>query len=181
MVEVGKVGRFSVRMHDFMQFSICLDDVVYDLSGSMAMDLMMLLRGVDYATVEKRRGRLSVTCDGLKTLYIQDEESRPGYRVLAIARVVNDDGVNYFVAFSDPMADEYVHYHEWVDRNRESQGYLYQDLVEFIFEYEEDSAPELVDGWIKVFSDPRILRRFPELDFIIKRLEEVRGHVCDCW
>jgi hypothetical protein len=181
MVEVGKVGRFIIRVHDFMQFSICLDDVVYDLSGSMAMDLMMLLRSVDYATVEKRRGRLSVTCDGLKTLYIEDEGSRPGYRVLAIARVVGNDGVNYFVAFSDPMADEYVHYHEWVDRNVNSQGYLYDDIAEFIYVNEWDARPEIVDEWIKMFSDPRILKHFPELSFIVKRLEEVKQHVCDCW
>jgi hypothetical protein len=181
MVEVGKVRGFSVRMHDFMQFSICLDDVVYDLSGSMAMDLMMLLRSVDYASVKARRGRLSVTCYDLKTMYIEDEESRSGYRVLVIARVVGNDGVNYFTVLSDPMADEYVHYHEWVDRNKNSQGYLYQDIVEFILEDEGDSAPEIVDAWIKVFTDPRVLKHFPELDFVVKRLEEVKERVCDCW
>jgi len=181
MMKIGKVDRFSIRVHDLMQFSICLDDVVYDLSGSMAMVLMMLLRSVDYATVEARRGRLSVTCDGLKTMYIEDEGSRPGYRVLAIARVVDDDGVNYFTVLSDPMSDEYVHCHEWVDRNVNSQGYLYQDIVEFILEGEGDSAPERIDAWIKVFSNPEIIRHFPELDFVVKRLEEVKERVCDCW
>jgi hypothetical protein len=115
-----------------------------------------------------------VVSGSVKALDISDVETRLDYRFLRIFRLEGDDGVNYFTVLCDPSAPEYVHYHEWVDRNEESRGYLYQDLVEFIFEDEEDSTPELVDEWIKVFSDPRILKRFPELSFIVKRLEEVK-------
>jgi hypothetical protein len=177
MVEVWKVGRFEAYL-ERLWFGVAVDDLIEDDGGR---GLMQLLKGLGCADVRLSNGRIQVFCDDVEALYVSDARARPGYRLLAIFRLEDGDGVNYFTVLSDPLAPEYVHYHEWVDRNRESQGYLYQDLVEFIFEYEEDSAPELVDGWIKVFSDPRILRRFPELDFIIKRLEEVRGHVCDCW
>jgi hypothetical protein len=177
MVEVWRVGRFKVSL-DALWFSVTVDDLMGDDGGR---GFMQLLRSLKWADMRLSNGRVEVHCDGVKALYVEDAKARPGYRTLIIFRLDDGDGVNYFTVLSDPLAPEYVHYHEWVDRNKNSQGYLYQDLAEFILEDEKDSAPEIVDEWIKMFSDPRILKHFPELSFIVKRLEEVKQHVCDCW
>jgi hypothetical protein len=173
MVEIWKVGRFRVYFEK-LRFNVVVDDLIEDDRGR---GFMQLLRSLKWADVRLSNGRVEVSCDDVKALCIDDSRDA----LLVMFRLDDGDGANYFTVLSDPLAPEYVHYHEWVDRNRESQGYLYQDLAEFVFEYEGDSTPELVDEWIKVFSNPEILKHFPELDFVIKRLEEVKERVCDCW
>jgi hypothetical protein len=79
--------------------------------------------------------------------------------------------VDYFIAFSDPLANDYVDYLEYVDRNGESQACLYDDITEFIYVNEWDYRPELVEKWINLFRDQKILENFPEFRSVIRRLE----------
>jgi hypothetical protein len=171
MVEIGKVGGIRIDMEDFLVFSVSLDDILYGLHRDMARQLLLFAKNVSdldmEAKLEASKGRITIECDNLKTLYLEDSEAR----YLAITRIEDIDGVNYFIAFSDPMANDYIHYIEYVDRNRESQGQLYDDITEFIYVNEWDYKPELVEKWINLFRDPKILENFPEFGYIIRRLE----------
>jgi hypothetical protein len=175
MVEIGKIGRIKVDLLDFLLFSIDINDILYGLHSDMARQLLLFAKNVSdldmEAKLEASKGRITVECDGLKTLYFEDEESKPGCRYLAIARLECSDGVDYFIAFSDTAGNDYIHYIEYVDRNRESQGHLYDDVTEFIYINEWDYKPELVDQWIKMFRNPKILDNFPEFGYVVMRLE----------
>jgi hypothetical protein len=174
MVEIGKVDGIKVDLESFLLFSISLDDILYGLHRDMARQLLLFAKNVSdldmEAKLEASRGRITIECDGLKTLYFEDDEAR----YLAITRIQDVDGVNYFIAFSDPLSHDYVDYLEYVDRNRESQACLYDDVTEFIYVNEWDYKPELVDQWIKMFRNPKILENFPEFSYIIRRLEDLK-------
>lgn len=175
MVEIGKVGGIRIDMENFLLFSVSLDDILYGLSRDMPKQLMLFAKNASdiglKVELETHNSNITIECTGLKTLYFEDEESRPGCRYLAIARLECSDGVDYFIAFSDTAGHDYIHYIEYVDRNRESQGYLYDDISEFIYVNEWDYKPELVEEWINLFRDQKILENFPELSFIAKRFE----------
>jgi hypothetical protein len=144
----------------------------------MARQLLLFAKNVSdldmEAKLEASKGRITIECDGLKTLYFEDEESKPGCRYLSITRIESNDGVDYFIAFSDPLSRDYVDYLEYVDIDMESQGYLYDDVSEFIYVNEWDYKPELVEKWINLFRDQKILENFPEFGYIIKRLEDLK-------
>jgi hypothetical protein len=174
MVEIGKIGRIKVDLEDFLLFSIDINDLLYGLHRDMARQLMLFMKNVTdldmEAKLETSKGRIVIECSGLKTLYLEDSEAR----YLAITRIENIDGVNYFIAFSDPLSHDYVDYLEYVDRNRESQGCLYDDVSEFIYVNEWDYKPELVEKWINLFRDQKILENFPEFGYIVERLEDLK-------
>jgi hypothetical protein len=175
MVEVGKVNGIRVDLEDFLVFNVSLDDIIYGLIKDMPKQLMLFAKNASdiglKVELEAHNGSITIECTGLKTLYFEDEESRPGCRYLAIARLECSDGVDYFIAFSDTASHDYIHYIEYVDRNRESQGHLYDDVTEFIYVNEWDYRPELVDQWIKMFRNPKILENFPEFSYVVMRLE----------
>jgi hypothetical protein len=171
MVEIGKVDGIKVDLEDFLIFNVSLDDIMYGLIKDMPKQLMLFAKNASdiglKVELEAHNGSVTIECTGLKTLYLEDDEAR----YLAITRIESVDGVDYFITFSDPMANDYIHYIEYVDRNRESQGYLYDDVTEFIYVNEWDYKPELVDQWIKMFRNPKILENFPEFSYVVMRLE----------
>lgn len=169
MIEVGCVGRFKAYV-DGLSFAVSISDLIKDDRGEA---LMRLLDALDNADMKVRHGRIEVSCGDVNALYIEDVRAKPGYSFLAIMRFEDFDGVNYFTVRSDPLTSEYVHYHEWVDSNENSRGYLYEDITEYIFEYEEDMSPENLSAWIEVFSSDDVVERFPELEFVVKRLEKL--------
>ena len=175
MVEIGKVDGIRVDLEDFLLFNVSLDDMIYGLIKDMPKQLMLFAKSASdiglKVKLETHNGSITIECTSLKTLYFEDEESRPGCRYLAITRLENDDGVDYFIAFSDTASHDYIHYIEYVDRNVESQRHLYDDITEFIYVDEWDAEPRRIDQWINLFRDQRILGNFPEFDHIIKELE----------
>jgi len=174
MVEIGKIGGIKVDLEDFLLFSIDINDLLYGLHRDMVKQLMLFMKNVTdvgmEAKLETSKGRIIIECDGLKTLYFEDDEAR----YLAITRIQDVDGVNYFIAFSDPLSHDYVDYLEYVDRNRESQAQLYDDISEFIYANEWDYKLELVEKWINMFRNPKILENFPEFSYIVERLEDLK-------
>jgi len=178
MVEIGKVNGIRIDIEDFLVFSVSIDDIIYGLIKDMPKQLMLFAKNASdiglHLKLETHEGVITIECTGPKTLYFEDEESRPGCRYLAITRLENDDGVDYFIAFSDTASHDYIHYIEYVDRNRESQAHLYDDVTEFIYVNEWDYKPELVEKWINLFRDQKILENFPEFGYIVKRLEWLR-------
>jgi hypothetical protein len=177
MVEIGKIGRIKVDLEDFLVFSIDINDLLYGLHSDMARQLLLFAKNVSdldmEAKLEASKGRITIECNSLKTLYFQDDEAR----YLAITRIENNDGVDYFIAFSDPLSRDYVDYLEYVDRNRESQACIYDDITEFIYVNEWDYRTEIIDKWIKMFSDSRIIENFPEFSYIIRRLEDLKDEL----
>jgi hypothetical protein len=178
MVEIGKVDGIRVDLLDFLVFNVSLDDIMYGLIRDMPKQLMLFAKNASdiglKVELEAHNGSITIECTGLKTLYFEDDESKPGCRYLAITRIENNDGVDYFIAFSDTASNDYIHYIEYVDRNRESQGYLYDDVTEFIYVNEWDYKPKLIEEWINLFRNPKILDNFPEFGYIIKRLEDLK-------
>jgi hypothetical protein len=174
MVEIGKIGRIKVDLEDFLVFSIDINDLLYGLHSDMARQLLLFAKNVSdldmEAKLEASKGRITIECNSLKTLYFQDDEAR----YLAITRIENNDGVDYFIAFSDPLSRDYVDYLEYVDTDLESKGYLYDDVSEFIYVNEWDYKPELVEEWINLFRNPKILENFPEFGYIVERLEDLK-------
>ena len=177
MVEIGKIGGIKVDLEDFLLFSIDINDLLYGLHRDMVKQLMLFMKNVTdvgmEAKLETSKGRIIIECNGLKTLYFEDYFEDDEARYLAITRIQDVDGVNYFIAFSDTASHDYIHYLEYVDRNRESQAQLYDDISEFIYA----NKLELVEKWINMFRNPKILENFPEFSYIVERLEYLKDRL----
>ena len=169
MIEVGCVGRFKVYF-DKLCFAVSVSDLIEDDRGEALMRLFYALENAD---LKLTHGRIEVSCEDVDALYIEDVAAKPGFSFIAIVRTEGVDGVNYFIVRSDPLASEYVHYYEWVDRSENSRGYLYEDITNYIFEYEDDVSPKSLKAWIKIFSSEDVVERFPELEYVEKRLKQL--------